>query len=167
MFEISFFVSNRLSMSKLTSGLRGRISDSIMRPAVVWTRLITLLPSLSMTGIRASDLGVQRQRAAIEPMLDLAHVGEGHAFALRARLFHRDVVEAEDDVLRRHDDRLAVRGREDVVRRHHQHARLELRLERQRHVHRHLIAVEVGVEGRADQRMQLDRLAFDRVGSNA
>jgi hypothetical protein len=29
-------------------------------------------------------------------------------------------------------------------------------------VHGHLVAVEVGVEGRADQRMQLDRLAFDQ-----
>jgi hypothetical protein len=29
-------------------------------------------------------------------------------------------------------------------------------------VHRHLVAVEVGVEGRADQRMQLDRLALDQ-----
>jgi hypothetical protein len=42
------------------------------------------------------------------------------------------------------------------------HARLELRLERQRHVHGHLVAVEVGVEGRADQRVQLDRLALDQ-----
>ena len=33
---------------------------------------------------------------------------------------------------------------------------------RQRDVHGHLVAVEVGVEGGADQRMQLDRLAFDQ-----
>ncbi len=30
-------------------------------------------------------------------------------------------------------------------------------------MHRHLIAVEVGVEGRANQRMQLNRLAFDQL----
>ena len=42
------------------------------------------------------------------------------------------------------------------------HARLELRFERQRHVHGHLVAVEVGVERRADERMQLDRLALDQ-----
>ncbi len=71
------------------------------------------------------------------------------------------VVEPEHDVLRRVDDRLAVRGREDVVRAHHEHARLHLRLDRQRHVDRHLVAVEVGVERRADQRVQLDRLALD------
>ena len=56
----------------------------------------------------------------------------------------------------------AVGGRQDVVGRHHQDARFHLRLERQRNVHGHLIAVEVGVERRADQRVQLDRLAFDQ-----
>ncbi len=34
----------------------------------------------------------------------------------------------------------------------------------QRHVNGHLVAVEVGVEGGADQRMQLDGLAFDQDG---
>ena len=53
-------------------------------------------------------------------------------------------------------------GEQDVVRGQHQRARFHLRFERQRHVHRHLVAVEVGVERRADQRMQLDRLAFDQ-----
>jgi hypothetical protein len=51
---------------------------------------------------------------------------------------------------------------QDVVGRHHQHAGFELRFQRQRHVDRHLVAVEVGVEGGADQRMKLDRLAFDQ-----
>ena len=53
---------------------------------------------------------------------------------------------------------------QNVIRRHHEDARFQLRLERQRHVHGHLVAVEVGVEGRADQRMQLDRLALDELG---
>ena len=56
---------------------------------------------------------------------------------------------------------LAVGGRQDVVRAHHEHARLHLRLDRQRHVDGHLVAVEVGVERRADERVQLDRLALD------
>ena len=72
------------------------------------------------------------------------------------------VVQTQHDVLRRHDDRLAVGRRQDVVRRHHQRARFELRFDRQRHVHGHLVAVEVGVERGTDQRMQLDRLAFDQ-----
>ena len=74
----------------------------------------------------------------------------------------RQVIKPEHDVLRRHDDRLAVGGRQDVVGGHHQHARFELRFQRQRHVNRHLVAVEVGIEGCADQRMKLDRLAFDQ-----
>ncbi len=53
---------------------------------------------------------------------------------------------------------------QDVVGRHHEHACFELRFERQRHVHGHLVTVEVGVEGRADERMQLDRLALDQHG---
>ena len=57
---------------------------------------------------------------------------------------------------------LPLAGTEDVVGRHHQHARFQLGLERQRNVHGHLVAVEVRVEGGADQRMQLDRLAFDQ-----
>ena len=52
-------------------------------------------------------------------------------------------------------------GREDVVGGQHQDARLRLGLRRQRQVHRHLVAVEVGVEGVADERVDLDRLALD------
>ena len=55
----------------------------------------------------------------------------------------------------------AVRRREDVVRRQHQDARLRLRLGRERQVDGHLVAVEVGVEGVADERVDLDRLALD------
>ena len=42
--------------------------------------------------------------------------------------------------------------------------RLGLRLRRQRQMHRHLVAVEVGVEGVADERVDLDRLALDEHG---
>src|SRR5690606_11672722 len=46
---------------------------------------------------------------------------------------------------------------------HHENARFKLRLKRKRNVHGHLVAVEVGVECRADERVQLDRLAFDQL----
>src|SRR5579883_373630 len=108
------------------------------------------------------DLGVQRRGTALERMLHLAQAGEGGAFARLVVELHRKIVESEHDVLRRHDDRLAVRRRQDVVGRHHQDARFELRFQRKRYVNRHLVAVEVGVEGGADQRVQLDRLAFDQ-----
>ena len=53
-------------------------------------------------------------------------------------------------------------GLSTLFERDHQQARLQLRLERQRHVHRHLVAVEVGVERRADQRVDPDGLALDQ-----
>ena len=87
---------------------------------------------------------------------------ERAALALGALLLLGEVVAAEHDVLARDRDRLTVRGREDVVRAQHQDARLDLRLGRQRHVHGHLVAVEVGVERRADERVDLDRLALDQ-----
>jgi hypothetical protein len=110
------------------------------------------------------DLRVKRHGLGVQRLMHLRHVGDQHALAGLAFLQHREIIQAQHHVLRRHDDRLAVRGREDVVGRHHQHARFQLRLEAQRDVHGHLIAVEVGVEGRADQRVQLDRLALDQDG---
>ena len=80
----------------------------------------------------------------------------------RARL-GGEIIAAERDVLRRRDDRLAAGRAEDVVRRHHQQARFHLRLDGQRHVHGHLVAVEVRVVGGADQRMNADGLAFDEL----
>ena len=59
---------------------------------------------------------------------------------------------------------LPLAGLRMLLVRHHQHARFQLRFERQRDMHGHLVAVEVGIEGGADQRMQLDRLAFDQHG---
>ena len=55
-----------------------------------------------------------------------------------------------------------MRRRQDVVARQHQHRRFDLRFGRQRDVDRHLVAVEVGVERRADERVDADRLAFDQ-----
>ena len=57
---------------------------------------------------------------------------------------------------------MAVGRAEDVVGGHHQHGRLDLGLDRQRQVHGHLVAVEVGVEALAHQRMDADGVAFDQ-----
>ena len=90
--------------------------------------------------------------------------GEGPALALRALLLLGEVVAAEHDVLRGDGDGLPVRGREDVVRGQHEHAGLDLGLRGEGHVHGHLVPVEVGVEGRADEGMDLDGLALDQDG---
>ncbi len=87
-------------------------------------------------------------------------VGERAAFTLGARLGFGQVVNAQHHVLRRNGDRLARRGRQDVVRGQHQYAGFDLRFRRQRNVHGHLVTVEVCVERGADQRVNLDRLAF-------
>ncbi len=95
-------------------------------------------------------------------MVDLTEIAEHHSFTRLLLAHDGEIVQTQHDVLGWHDDRRAGGRVQNVVRRHHQDARLELRLQRQRHVHRHLVAVEVRVEGRANQRMQLDRLAFDQ-----
>jgi hypothetical protein len=72
------------------------------------------------------------------------------------------VVDAEHHVLGRGRQRRPVGRREDVVGGEHEDPRLGLGLGGERHVDRHLIAVEVGVEGVADQGVHLDRLALDQ-----
>ena len=88
------------------------------------------------------------------------NVGERAAFALRARLRLGQVVQAEHHVLRRNGDRVTRRRRQNVVRGQHQNAGFHLRFRRKRNVHGHLVAVEIGVERRADQRVNLDGLTF-------
>src|SRR6185436_2711426 len=107
----------------------------------------------------------RRQRlhfARFERQHDVVRVAERAAFALRAALGLRQVVAAEHDVLRRNRDRGAVRRRQDVVARQHQHRRFDLRFRRERDVDGHLVAVEVRVERRADERVDADRLALDQ-----
>jgi len=105
---------------------------------------------------------VQRDKAIIERLLDFSEVTEDHAVADFFSPIKRQVVEAQDDILRRHDDWLAVGRRQDVVGRHHQYAAFQLGLKAQRHVDSHLVAIEVSVERGANQRVKLDRLAFNQ-----
>ena len=106
------------------------------------------------------DAGVRVDRAQRIGQLHLVERGEDHALALAAGQRHRDVVATHHHVLRRADDRRAVRRAEDVVGRHHQRVGFDLGFDRKRQMDGHLVAVEVGVEALADQRMQLDGVAF-------
>ena len=151
-----------MTISNGTVWLLGRHSPISMRPGVVSTRRMNSLPLSSVCGTRLVILECSVTAPTCERLVDLGDVGEDHALAGLALAVHRQVVEPEHHVLRGHDDRLAVGGGEDVVGAHHQHARFELGLEAQRDVHGHLVAVEVGVERRADQRVELDRLALDQ-----
>ena len=89
---------------------------------------------------------------------------EDHAFTLFEGTFHGHVIETEDHVLRRNDDRGAVGRRENVVGAHHEHAAFDLRFYGQGNVHGHLVTVEVRVIGGADERMQLNGLSFHQQG---
>src|SRR4029453_3537905 len=65
-----------------------------------------------------------------------------------------------------------ARWRENIVRSEHQHARFQLRLDRQRNVHCHLVAVEVGVVRGANERVNangftLNQLRFKRLNREA
>ena len=91
-------------------------------------------------------------------------VGEEPILALGAGALLGHVVDAEHHVLGGHGHRGAIGGRQDIVGREHQHLRLHLRFHGERNVHGHLVAVEVGIERRADERVDLDRLALDEQG---
>ena len=62
---------------------------------------------------------------------------------------------------------LPLAGEKMLFVRHHQHVRLRLRFDRQRQVDGHLVAVEVGVEALAHQRVNLMALPSISTGSNA
>ncbi len=153
----------------------GSWSFRIARPTVVLTKARSTLYRLGVNDVLIVVRGGQVDQFARVAEADRAQrfhfaciqrhqhffdVGEGAAFTLRARLRFGQVVETENHVLRGHGDRLTGSRRKNVVRRQHQHAGFDLGFRRQRNVNRHLVAVEVGVERRADQRVNLDGLAF-------
>ena len=126
--------------------------------AGVRLRIVLDLPSLGEADLDRRVRGDHALRIGQHHLLERR---EDHPVALAVGERRGDVVAAHDHVLRRADDRRAVGGAEDVVRGHQQRVRLDLRLDRQRQVDRHLVAVEVGVEALADQRVELDGVAFD------
>ena len=89
--------------------------------------------------------------------------GEHATGALAVLHLGGEVVQADDHVLGGHGHGAAVGRLEDVVRGQHEDAGLGLRLRRQRHVHGHLVTVEVRVERGADERVDLDGLALDEL----
>ena len=89
---------------------------------------------------------------------------EDQPLALDALARLGDVVESQNHVLRRDGDRRTVGGVQHVVRTQHQQLRFQNGGVAQRQVDGHLVAVEVGVEGRTGQRMQLHGLALDELG---
>ncbi len=86
---------------------------------------------------------------------------EFRAFTFRTLAELCDIVKTEHHVLRRDGDRRAIGGVKDVMRTEHKHLSFQDSLVAKGKVHSHLVAVEVGIECRTSQRMELDSLAFD------
>ena len=93
----------------------------------------------------------------------LGHRGECATGSLLLFLQHRQPVHANDHLVAGDGHGTTVCRLQDVVGRQHQHPRLGLGLGRQWQVNGHLVTVEVGVEGRTDERMELNRLALDQL----
>jgi hypothetical protein len=106
------------------------------------------------------DLRVQRQSVLVVGLSHLIDAREAHALSLLVGLRLRDVVEPQHHVLTRHGERPAVGRAAHVVARQHQNHAFEARLVRERHVQGHLVPVEVGVIGRADERVNFDRFVL-------
>ena len=94
--------------------------------------------------------------------MHLIHVSKHCAFAAGVNLFTGHVVDAQNYILRRHDDGFTTGRRQNVVGRHHQCATFQLSFQRQRNVDSHLVAVKVSVISATDQWVQLNSLTFDQ-----
>src|SRR5688572_2110665 len=142
----------------------GRVDDLVLDVLHVRMQHVLIVAVrrhiLQLAGVAQANRRQRFHFTRFERQDDVIDAGKGAAFTLRTGLRLGQVVAAEDDVLRRHRHGRAVAGRQDVLRRHHQRRRFDLRLGRERNVHGHLVAVEVGVERRADERVDADRLPF-------
>ena len=117
----------------------------------------------TMSVSRSLILAWTESSPAVEGHQRLGHRAEGPTLAGCAVALHGQEVRADDHVLGGHGHRTAVGRLQDVVGRQHQDPGLGLRLRAQRQVHGHLVTVEVGVERRTDQRVDLDGLALDQL----
>ena len=107
---------------------------------------------------------VQRHLTFVVGNLGLFGTVEFQALAQRTGTQFGDVVQTQYHVLRRHGDRRTVGRVQNVVSTQHQQLGFEDSLVAERQVHGHLVTVEVGVECRTCQRVQLDSLTLDHLG---
>ena len=106
------------------------------------------------------DGGMQAHAARLIGHGGLVEISEHLACADLLLPNHCQVVGAQHHILGGHGNRLAVRRFEQVVGCQHQEPGLRLGLRGQGHMHRHLVAVKVGVVSGTDQRVQLQGAAF-------
>ncbi len=106
------------------------------------------------------DDGMQRDVMILIGQNRLVHRGEAHALTDVSGSLLCNIVDTQNHVLRRNRHRASVRRLQEVVRGQKEEPALRLCLHGQRQVNSHLVAVEVRIEGRADQRMKLDGLTL-------
>ena len=106
------------------------------------------------------DRGVHLQLAQVVGHHGLRQVRKAPPGPLGAFDLLRQVIEADHHILGGGHDGVAAGRGAHVVGGQHQHPRLGLRLRGEGQMHGHLVPVEVGVEGLAHQRVNLDGLAL-------
>ncbi len=89
------------------------------------------------------------------------NVAESLTLARLTRLLKSQVIRTEYHILSRNGNRTSVRGLEEVVSSKHKESCLSLCLSRKRNVNSHLVTVEVGVESRTNERMELNGTALN------
>ena len=130
----------------------GSVEDGDGRPqpdgavGVGNARLISIVKDAPAAGVSPAVAGVRLDVPAAVPVA--FHLGQ--------------VVAAHHHIQVGRHQRVAGGGRQHIVDAQHHRVGFVHRHSGQRHVHRHLVAVKVGVESRADQRMQLDGAAFNQ-----
>ncbi len=108
------------------------------------------------------DLGLQGDEVVCLCHVGLVDAAKAHALSGLSVTLLRDEVDAQDHILCRNRDGAAVGGLQQVVRGQEHEPALCLCLDGQRQMDSHLVAIEVGVECGAGQRMELDGLALDQ-----
>ena len=111
----------------------------------------------------ALHLSVLVNSFLIESDDSLFRAVEGLTLTLGTRTDLGDIVKAEHHILRRHGDRSTIGRVEDVVALKHQNLRFQHGLVAQRQVNSHLVTIEVSVERRTSQWVELDSLTLDHL----
>ena len=108
-------------------------------------------------------LGMEVATALVMGNDSLLRTIERESFALGSGTQLGDVIKTEHHILRGHSDRSAIGRVKDVVALKHQYLRLQHSLIAQGEVNGHLVTIEVGIECRTCQWVQLYSLTLDKL----
>ncbi len=115
---------------------------------------------LQLAVIPQLNPGVVIQKAILHGQDRLIQTRKSFSFSFGVLPLQRQVIAAQNHILGGGGDGPAVGGRENIVHRQHQEPCLCLGFQRERQVNCHLVAVEVCIIGRTNQRINLQGPAF-------